>query len=217
MQEWQNLWDKISQMGPLMKIALSLGVIIVGWLICCAFSEVIQRFLKKIKVNQVLKEQGWEEFLSKAGISLNLPKFFGEIAKWCLFVVFLLLACDILELSGLRDFLEKILDYIPNIIVAGAIFIVAVFLADFSFKVVTASLERARITYAYLFGKGVQIGIWIFAILAILLQLGIARDLIKAVIYGVVGMIALACGIAFGLGGKEIAKEILEEIKEKMK
>jgi len=89
-------------------------------------------------------------------------------------------------------------------------------LADFSYRIVVVSSEKAKISYSKLLGSGIRWAIWVFAILAILLQLGITPDIVRALIYGMIAMITIATGLAFGLGGKDIAAEILKELKDKL-
>jgi len=160
---------------------------------------------------------GWEEALAKADIELNVSKFLGWIVKWIFVIIFLMVASEVLGLAGFTEFLSKVLDYVPNIIIAALIFIVAVFLTDFSYRIVLVSAQKARISYSKLLGAAIRGGIWTFAILAILLQLGVASEIIEAMVYGMVGIITLAVGLAFGLGGKDLAAEILKELKEKIK
>jgi len=215
--EFSNLLQNIEQFGPLFRILVSLLIVLVGWLVSGGIGQLVAALLDKIRINQALKRMGWEEALAKADIELNVSKFFGWMVKWIFVIIFLMVASEVLGLSGFTEFLIKVLDYIPNIIIAALIFVVAVFLTDFSYRIVLASAQRARISYSKLLGASIRGGIWTFAILAILLQLGVASEIIKAMVYGMVGIITLAVGLAFGLGGKDLAAEILKEFKEKIK
>jgi len=215
--EFSNLLQNIEQFGPLFRILVALLIVLVGWLVSGGIGQLVAALLDKIRINQALKRMGWEEALAKADIELNVSKFFGWMVKWIFVIIFLMVASEVLGLSGFTEFLIKVLDYIPNIIIAALIFVVAVFLTDFSYRIVLASAQRARISYSKLLGASIRGGIWTFAILAILLQLGVASEIIKAMVYGMVGIITLAVGLAFGLGGKDLAAEILKEFKEKIK
>ncbi|NCO80485.1 hypothetical protein GW869_01785 [bacterium] len=79
------------------------------------------------------------------------------------------------------------------------------------------TLEKEKITYSRFIGKWIGWAIWLFAILAILYQLQIASNLILAIFIGMVATISIALGIAFGLGGKDLAAKILKELEEKIK
>lgn len=208
--------ESVAQFEPLVKFLIAIVIILIGWLVAGAIGELIIALLNKIRLNQALKRMGWESALLKADISLNASKFFGGVVKWCFVVIFLMVACEVVELTEFTMLLGKIISYLPNIIIAALIFIIAVYLADFSYRIVIASAEKAKITYAKLLGTAIRWSIWVFAIFAIFLQLGITPDIIKAIIYGIIAMIVLAGGLAFGLGGKDLAAAILKELKEKI-
>ena len=126
-------------------------------------------------------------------------------------------SAEIIGIPQFSQFLGNVLGFFPNIFIASLIFIVAVFLADFSQKIMIAVLEEEKITYSRLLGRTIRWIIWSLATLAILYQLQIAPTLILTIFIGFVGMIVLAVGIAFGLGGKEIAAKILKELEEKIR
>jgi len=192
-------------------------VFFIGWFISKWIGQIAAAFLGKIRLNQVLKRMGLEEALTKIDVRLNAPKFFGEIVKWFFVILFLMAASEILGLTQFSQFLEKAIGYYPNIFIAALIFVVAVFLADFSQKIVVGTLEKEKITYSRFLGRAIRWAIWLFAILAILYQLQITPSLILAILIGMVATISIALGIAFGLGGKDLAAKILKELEEKFK
>ncbi|HOK35580.1 MAG TPA: hypothetical protein PLL80_02730 [Candidatus Pacearchaeota archaeon] len=212
-----TFWQGIEQFSPLIRFLIAILVALVGWLVSDGIGQLVKTLLNKIKLNQALKRMGWEEAFAKAEIHLDASKFFGEVIKWCFIIIFLMIAFEIVGLPQFSEFLGRVVEYLPNIIIAGLIFIAAVFVADFSYRIVLVSAEKAKLSYSKFLGVGIRWTIWIVAILAILLQLGITPDIIRALIYGLIGMIALAGGLAFGLGGKDLAAEILKEFKEKIK
>jgi small-conductance mechanosensitive channel len=124
---------------------------------------------------------------------------------------------EILGFSQLSQFFQKIISYFPNIFISALIFLVALFLTDFSQKIVIGTLEEERITYSRFLGRAIRWLIWLFAILAILYQLQITPSLILTVFIGMIMTISLALGVAFGLGGKDLAAKILKELEEKFK
>lgn len=212
---FQSFWQNLTEVSPSIfwaGLVLLAGIFIAKWL-----GQISVAFLGKIKLNQVLKRMGWQEALLKIDTGLNAPKFFGEIVKWFFVIVFLILSFEILGLTQFSQFLEKALGYFPNIFIAALIFLVAVFLADFSQKIVVGTLEEEKITYSRFLGKAIRWLIWLFAVLAILYQLQIAPSLILVVFIGMAAAISIALGIAFGLGGKDLAAKILKELEEKLK
>ena len=212
---FQSFWRSLTEVSP--PIFWASLVLLIGLLVAKWAGAIAVAFLSKIRLNQILKKMGLEDALAKIDTGLNAPKFFGEIVKWLFIVVFLMASSEILDLTQFSQFLEKIIAYFPNIFVAALIFLVAVFLADFSQKIVVGTLEEEKITYSRFLGRAVRWAIWLFAILAILYQLRITPSLILVVFIGMVATISLALGIAFGLGGKELAAKILKELEEKFK
>ena len=215
MQALQNLWQ-----GFLNFIPFLLGAIIVfgiGWFIAIGVGKLISEILKKMRFNQIFEKEGWKNVLAKAEIKVDAAGFIGAIVKWILIIVFLLAAVEILGLPQFAEFLRGILAYLPNVFVAALIFVVAVILADIVEKLIRATIESIRVGYGQVVSVIVKWSIWIFAILAILHQLGIARPFMEILFSGVVAMLVISLGIAFGLGGKDVAAELLRDLKKKLK
>ena len=209
------IWRNLTEISPPIfwaGLVLFVGIFVAKWL-----GRISVAFLNQIRLNQVLKRVGLEEALSKIDTRLNAPKFFGELVKWFFIIVFLMVSFEILGLTQFSQFLEKVIGYFPNIFISTLIFLVAVFLSDFSQKIVVGTLEKEKITYSRFLGKAIRWSIWLFAILAILYQLQITPSLILAILIGMVATISIALGIAFGLGGKDLAAKILKELEEKLK
>lgn len=215
-QETINLvWQNLTQISP--SIFWASLFFLLGIIISKSAQGLCIAFLNKIRLNQLLKRIGLEEPLSKANIKLNAPKFFGEIVKWFIITIFLMTSSEILGLNQLSQLLQEVIAYFPNIFIAALIFVVSVFLADFSKKLVVGTLEKEKITYSRFLGRSIYWVIWFFAVLAILYQLRITPPLILAIFVGLVATISIALGIAFGLGGKDLASRILKELEEKFK
>ena len=212
----KDLW-----MGFIDFIPNLIGAIIVfliGWLISIAIGKLIAEILKKIKFNRIFEKGGWKTAMEKADIKVDASAFIGAIIKWVLVIVFLAASVEILGFKELTYFLTgDVLPFLPNVVVAAFIFVVAVIIADILEKIVKAAVEGTKVGYGQLVGVIVKWSIWIFAIFAILLQLGIAESLIKIIIQGIVGLIVIAGGIAFGLGGKDVAGEIMQDLRNRLR
>ena len=207
-------FEDVENYEPLIKGAIAVSAVLGGWLAGMIASRIITAFLNKFNFNQVFKRLGWKDALEKADFHIDGSKFFGKITEWVIFIIGLTLAFDVVGVKYVTDLLEKIVSYLPNIVISSLIFIGAVFVSDFSYRIVIASTGE-KASYSRLLGSVLRGFIWIFASLAILLQLGIAPDIIKAIVYGLIGAVALAIGIAFGLGGKDFASQILKDFRDK--
>ena len=211
----KNLWLGFIEFIP--SLIGALIVFIIGWIVALAFGKLIAEVLKKVRFNQIFEKGGWKGVLGKADIKVDASEFIGSTIKWVLMIVFLAAAIEILGFNQLTLFLTAdVLPFLPNVVVAAFIFVVAVIIADVLEKVVRASIEGIKAGYGSVAGVIVKWSILVFAILAILYQLGIGAVFMADLFRGVVAMIVIAVGLAFGLGGKEVAGEIVRDIKNKL-
>ena len=192
-----------------------LGAIIIfaiGWIVASLIEKLIEGLFKSFKVDSALKTAGLQDVVERSGHKLNSGKFLGSLVKWFVIVVFLIASFDVLGLKEVNIFLKDVvLSYLPQVIVAVLVLMVSVVLADAVQKLVTASARAAHVKSASLLGAIAKWAIWIFAVLTALFHLGIAPALIQTLFMGVVVAAALATGLAFGLGGKEVAGRMLEK------
>lgn len=140
-----------------------------------------------------------------------------EILKWALIIVFLIPALEVWGLSQATVFLNQFLLYLPNVIVAVVIAFVGLLSANLVSDLVRHSVKSLGSTSANslaVFSKG---AITFFTVLVVMNQLGVAQDLIRILFTGIVAMLAIAGGLAFGLGGRDLARELLEELKNRLK
>jgi len=214
LQALQNAWQGFLSFVPILIGAIIIFVI--GWFISVGVGRLVAEILTRIKFNKIFEKAGWKGALEKAELKVNPSEFIGAICKWILIIVFLLAAVEILGFVQFAIFLKSVLSWLPNLIVAVAIFVVAVIVADILEKIVRVTVEKIEIKYVNFLGTSVKWAIYVFAALTILLQLGVAPTIINTIVVGFVGMITLALGLAFGLGGKEAAAKIIEDLKEKI-
>jgi len=191
----------------------ALIVLIVGLIIASGLRMVVEKIISALKVDSLLKRVGLSPFFERAGLQINSGKFIGLLVYWFLVIAFLLAATDILGLYGLSLFLRDIVSYIPNIIIAVLMMIAAIVLANFSKSLVKASVTSAKLHAPKFLGTLAWWSIVIFGFLTALMQLGIATTIIQTLITGFIAMLAIAGGIAFGLGGKDYATSLLDKLK----
>lgn len=214
-QALQNLWQGFLDFVPFLLGAVI--VFLIGWFISCGIGRLVAGILKGVKFNQIFETGSWKDVLVKAEIKVNPAEFIGAIFKWILVIVFLLIAVEILGLEQFSAFLTRVLGYLPNVIVAVLIFVVTVIVADIIEKIVRAGVGGIKVGYSKLAGGIAKWAIWIFAVFAILIQLGVAQSLLLTLFQGLVALVVIAGGIAFGLGGKEVAAELLQDLKGKFR
>lgn len=191
-------------------------VFVAGWIIAVALGKAVEKLVKAARIDQALQKIGWGRWFSEIGISADMSEFFGGLVKWFLILVFLMAATDILQLSQVTSFLRSILLYMPNVVASVIILAVVVLVGNFVYRIVKGSTKMAGVMSATMLATIAKWAIIIFGILAALLQLGIASSLVSAIFTGIIAMLALAGGLAFGLGGKEEAAIILKKLREEI-
>jgi hypothetical protein len=209
-----GLWERFVNFLPVLLGAVL--VFVAGWIVAVALGKVVEHIIRMIKVDDVMEKAGTKARFEKAGVKIDVAKFLGDLVKWFLILVFLMAATDILKLVQVTNFLNSIVLYLPNVVVAAVILAVAFLVANFVYAVVKGSSRVAGIVSATLLATVAKWAIMIFGFLAALIQLGIAASLINTLFIGFVAMLALAGGLAFGLGGKEEAASILRKIRHEI-
>ncbi|RJQ37855.1 hypothetical protein C4559_02945 [Candidatus Microgenomates bacterium] len=195
------------------KFVAGVIIIFLGIIIASLLKQIVIELFKTLKIEQVLRKygvpEGKQEFV--------WTNILAEIVRWFVFVLFLIPTADVWGLPQVAVILNTFLLYLPNVLVAAIIGLIGLAFARLAHDVVLASVQNLTTETAQTLASITRWAIVVFVLLAILNQLGVATDIIRILVTGFVAMIAIAGGIAFGLGGQNVAKEILENIKKKMK
>lgn len=194
---------------------VALVIVIIGFLVAKVFEFAIRWLVERLKINDLLRNIGFEKWLEKTNVALKTEEFLGTLTFWVVWALFWMPAFDILGWRQISDFLVKIVNYLPNAIVSGVIVIIAFFLGDFLRKVSYVWFKGLELRGAKTASEFIFYVVLIFGIASALYQLNIAREIIGLIIAGVVLAFAISFGLAFGLGGQEFAKEALHKIKER--
>ncbi|OGD69303.1 hypothetical protein A2996_01940 [Candidatus Campbellbacteria bacterium RIFCSPLOWO2_01_FULL_34_15] len=211
-QSFQDLWLGVISFVPNLVIAII--IFIAGWVVGSLLGRVVSQIVKSLKVDNALRSAGTESLLNRAGFRLNSGKFLGGLVKWFVIVAFLVASFDVLGLDQVNDFLQQVvLLYLPRVIVAVLILLVAALIAEAMESLVKGSAKAAEVKSANFLGNVTKWAIWVFAILMALYQLGVAAAFVQTLFTGFVVALALASGLAFGLGGKDSATKVLKKLE----
>lgn len=210
-QSLQDLWLGVVSYIP--EILGALVVFVLGLVVAVILGRVVTKVVKTLKVDQLLDKTGFKKALDKTDLEIEASGVLGELVKWFFIIAFLMAATEILNLQQITSFLEKIFFYIPQLVVAVVILIAAILIANVLKKVVRASMEAADLGGADFIGALTRWGVLVFGALAALSQLGIAYSMIQTLFTGLVGALAISLGLAFGLGGREVAQEVIDKAK----
>lgn len=213
-QSLRGLWLQVVSFLP--SLVGALLVFFIGLIVAAVLGQVVARLISYLKFDALLRQLGVHVYLERANIKLNTGTFLGELVYWFILVAFLLASSDILKFTSLSGFLRDVLNYIPNVVVATLIMLVALVVARFLKGLVRASVAGAKMHHARGLGALAWWGVTVFGFLAALSQLGVAQDIVNALVTGLVATIAIGAGLAFGLGGKDMAHDWLSHVREEM-
>lgn len=187
-------------------------ILIVGLIVAWALRVVVEKIISAIKVDALLKRMGVTDMVKKAGFKLHVGKLFGWIVKWFVLILALIAAADVMGWSQITQFLNDVVLYIPSAFIAAVILLVGVVLGSFVYDIVMTAVKAAKLGGAHLLAGISKWAVFVFAFIAAMEQLGIAPTLLQTLTTGLVGMLALAGGLAFGLGGQDHAKKFLKKL-----
>lgn len=209
-----DLWQNFILFIP--TLLGGLIVFLVGLIIGNGIAQLIEKLIELLKIDPVLEKIGFKNFTDKAGIRLDSGYFLGQITKWLILLSFLVAACNIWQLYAVGDFIKSIVDYLPNVLVAAVILLAAIVIGEYFAKFTRASVSGVGLKYQNFIAAISRWAFLIFGIIAALSQLKVASYIVNTLFTGIVAMLAIAGGLAFGLGGKEFAQDLLGRIKKEI-
>ena len=182
-------------------------ILLLGWIITGALAGALARALRAVRVNTAADRVGATSLLKRAQIHTDVAGVIAGVVKWYLRLIVVLMAADAVRLTSVSTIVNEVLAFIPNLFAAVLILAVFSWLASMARNIVTAALEPTMpnaktvgvLGYAATFG---------FGVIAAATQIGVATTLIDILFVGIVGALALAFGLAFGLGGRDEAAQI---------
>ena len=207
-----DLWMGILDILP--RIVEGIVILIVGWIVAKIVSRVVGKIVEVIRLEKVLSTTGTKSFFQKAGIKLSLSGIFEEVVKWFILIAFFISAANAFGLPQVNGFLQDVLNYIPNVIIASVITILGILIANFIADLTHGTTRAFRGGQAKIVASITRYAVIIFTVFAALLQLGIGRSLLDSFFNNLGLALAAAFGLAFGLGGKEAAADAIKKIRK---
>ena len=219
--EWKNLViEPVTQMltrilAYLPVLLGALVILIVGWIVAKAIRRLVDWLLKLIRFDMLADKAGISAILRKGNLEITAREVVSSIVYWLVIIMVLVMTVDALGLPKSSDVLESLFAYVPKVIAALLVLVVAMFLASFVSGIVRTAAGNANLPKPEILAGISRWAIIIFAVTISLEQLGIAPLLVTATFNIILGSICLALALAFGLGGKDAAAKYLEELKQK--
>jgi hypothetical protein len=185
-------------------------ILLVGWLIAAAVSRAITFLLRKVGFDRLGDRIGLSRFEQRMGISLDAAGILGKLTYWFIFLIFLVPAADALGVPAVSNVLSSIVDFLPNVFVAILVLFLGTLLATVVGDLVRGVVASSRVSNPNILASIARYAIIGFAALIALEQLNIAPALLNELFGAIVAGAALAFGLAFGLGGRDAAKRLLD-------
>ncbi len=208
----QNVWLGFANFVPNLIVALL--VFVLAWVLGSLLGKAVTELFAAIKLDRLMDNVGLDELAKKSGMSFSASAFLGWIVRWFIIIVGLVVALDVIGLSDVNTILVTlVVSFLPKVAVAVLVLIAAAYLSNFVSGVVSVgakSVDAGR--HSMMFATVAKYAIWIFAFMIALSTLGIGRELFGTIFTGLVVMLALAGGLAFGLGGKDHASRFLDKV-----
>jgi len=219
--DWENLIvEPIRQMLTriMAYIPVLLGaliILIVGWIVAKSIRRIVDWLLKAARFDALADKAGISEILRKGDLKISASHVVSGLVYWLIMIMVLVMAVDALGLPKASDVLASLFAYIPKVIAALLVLVVAMFLASFVSGIVRMAVGNANLPRPEIFAGVSRWAIIIFAATVALVELGVAQLLVTTTFNIILGGVCLALALAFGLGGKDAAARYLEELREK--
>jgi hypothetical protein len=211
----QQFWLDIGTFLP--KLLISVVLLIAGWIAARIGHSVVLRVLRMLRVDDFAERSGIEDFLLKGGVRFTAVTLIAAILYWTILFAVFLAVMNILGLEIAADLFNRILLYIPNVIVAIALLIFGTLFAQFVQGALFTYLNNIGVSGAKLVSGLAKYAIIVFVVSITLEQLAIGGDILVSAFQLAFGAVCLALALAFGLGGREWAARVIENLSKKGK
>lgn len=190
-------------------------IIIVGWIVSALLAKAIAILLRKARFNHLAERSGFADFVGKSGADTDSSGMIAAIAKWFVRLIVLVVAFDALGLPAVSEVLRDLLLWLPNLAVALVVLVIGGLAANTVSKLVRGATAEAELDNPDFLAKLTSWAVWAFTVVVAVNQIGVATTLVNTLFMAVVGTVALALGLSFGLGGREVAADIIRQWRER--
>jgi hypothetical protein len=199
-------------LSALPRLLGCVAILIVGWVLSSLLARGVAALLHAIKFNDLARRSGFADFVRNMGVRQDASWFIAGIAKWFIRLITLVVAFDLLGLPAVSGVLQQLLLWLPNLLVALVVLVIGGLAAKALARLARGATAEAGFSNPDVLAAVTKVAVWAFTIVVAVNQVGIATELINTLLIGVVGALALAMGLAFGLGGRDRAAEILDRL-----
>jgi len=192
------------------RLGLALIVLIAGWLIAKMIRFAIARALRAVNFHVVTDRAGIDGFLRDGGIRMDATDILAMLVYWIVILTALLIGFNLLGLTYITELVSRVLLFVPKVLVAALILAFGAYFARFVGQSIAAYLRNVHLQDADLLGNLARYAILTFVVLIALDQVNVGGDIVRQTFLIVLAGLVFALALAFGLGGREWAAELLE-------
>ena len=196
-------------LGGIPRIIGFVLILLIGWLVAGAIATAVAAVLRAVKFNDLAQRAGLTGFVQKMGVRTDAAGFLATLAKWFVRLIVLVTAFDALGLPAVSQVLQQLLLWLPNLVVALVVLVIGGLCATALASLVRGATAESGLGNSDLLATIARVAVWAFALVIAVNQVGVAATLVNTLFMAVVGSVALALGLAFGLGGRETAAQIV--------
>ena len=194
-----------------------LVILIVGWIIAGILKSMVVKVLKLIQLDTASEKSGLGDVLRRGGIKQTVAELIGVLIYWLVMLLVFMTALNALGMTVAAALLDKVILYIPNVIAAIFIMALGIFFASMIGTIVRTASGNAGISQAKFLGQLTQVVIMVFTVVVTLEQLNIAATVLTFALNIILGSMGLAMALAVGIGSKDIAGKLMQELVDKIK
>src|SRR6266513_616788 len=192
------------------RILAFIVIVAIGWFVSSLLAKGVVGLLRAIRFDELMQRSGLADFMNKMGTGLDSAGIVAGLVKWLVRVVVLLVAFDVLGLPAVSDVMRQLLLWLPNLVVAIFVLFIGGIAARTFANIVRGATAEAGFSNPETLSNVVRTTVWAFAIFVAINQWGISTNLITTLFTGFVAALAIALGLSFGLGGRDLASRTLE-------
>ena len=186
-------------------------ILIIGWFVAGLVAKLVAGILRSVNFDSLAARSGFSSFVANMGVNTDASGIIALISKWFIRLIVLVVAFDALGLPAVSDVLRQFLLWLPNLVVGVVVLVIGGLAANAMASIVRGSTAQAGLGNPDFLASITRIAVWAFAIVVAVNQIGVATTLVNTLFMGLVGALALAAGLAFGLGGRETAAKIVND------
>ena len=197
-------------LGAIPRVIGFLIILIIGWFISGLLAAGVAALLRAVRFNDLAQSSGFSGFVRNMGVRKDPAGLLADIVKWFVRLIVLVVAFDALGLPAVSQVLQQFLLWIPNLVVAVVVLVIAGLAANALANLVRGATAQAGFDNPDVLATIARVAVWAFGIVVAVNQIGVAQELVNTLFMGFIGALALAAGLAFGLGGRDTAGQIVD-------